>query len=302
MLIHLADAPPIQRLVVTKMIGHPYRLYSYFYWKRLPDPVPYVSKDPESTIMDSGLFSFMFGSEKGKMPETYDAYDAYTRNYLADLDAWGYRGFLVESDAQRLLGMPAVTELRKLFRDREDRTIFVWHEPEGLDGLDALALRYDYIAIGLPELRVISAGTSGGGREKPMRMVNDLLTRVHDVCRRKGRLPPKVHLLGCTTPRMMETRLAWSCDSTSWLNGVRYGTGYVWSQRDGLRVAGARSPTFLRYRANAMEKFPDAVAYANEQRDPDYYLNTMACAHAYDQYQQWLNTRFTPVPMRGTPQ
>lgn len=301
MRVHLADTPPLQRLVTAQMAGHPYRLFSYFYIAQMKNP-EIVSElwDGESTIMDSGLFSFMFGSEQGKMPETLEAYDAYTRKYIQDLNDWKYKGWFVEADTHKLLGMPATFELRKLFKDYEDRTIFVWHQPEGLDGLEKLALRYDYIAISIPELRMMTGnGIVGGGSNKVPRMTNDLLKRIHAVCKRKGKKPPKVHLLGCTVEKMMQTTLAYSCDSTSWLSGVRFGSGFIWNPKDGLLSVGLRSEAFLRYRSVTKEKYPLAVKYANDQKNAEYYFDTMTCAHAFSQYQQWLDTRYSVIETRG---
>lgn len=301
MKVHLADTPPMQRLVIAEMAGHPYRLFSYFYIAQMKRPEIVTELwDGDSTIMDSGLFSFMFGSEQGKMPETLEAYDAYTQKYIQDLKAWNYKGWFVESDTHKLLGMPATFELRKHFKEYEDRTIFVWHQPEGLDGLEKLALRYDYIAISIPELRIISGnGIVGGGSNKVPRMANDLLKRIHSVCKRKGKKPPKVHLLGCTVEQMMQTTLAYSCDSTSWLSGVRFGNGYIWNPKDGLMSAGLRSEAFIRYRNATKEKYPLAVEYAQTQKNPEYYFDTMTCAHAFGQYQRWLDSKYTCVTTRG---
>ena len=296
----LTGNPPLQRAVNSMLGGHPYRLFSYFYNRQLQDPsIVSVLWENSTTIMDSGLFSFMFGGEKDTMPATLDAYMEYTVQYLKDLDDWNYKGILVEADTQRLLGMPATLELRKLFREYEDRTIFVWHEPEGFDGLEKLALRYDYIALSIPELRMIcGSGIVGGGSRKVPRMVNQLLMLIHDVCRRKGKKPPKVHLLGCTVPLMMQTSLAWSCDSTLWLAGSRFAKGYIWRPGFGLKMAWIRSEAFAKYKSHAIEQYPGAHEFAMQQINPGYYLDLLTSAHALGQYQRWLDTRYSPVEMR----
>ncbi len=291
------------KLILALMAGHPYRLVSYFYAARLPDPGAVlrslVDGRPQNLIIDSGLFSFMFGSEQGKLPSTYEAYRDYTLRYIDKVQGWGLDGCtLVESDTHRLLGMDATLRLREEFAPLGSRVMYVWHQPEGLDGLVKLARERDYIGIGLPELRVIASGGKApiGQSSLVTRMCKDLLKRVHDGCDGK---PPRIHLLGCTVQDLMETRLAWSCDSTSWLSGVRFGNGCVWTPVEGLQSAGLRSERFAKFRAMACAAFPKAVEFAEKQSNADYYLNCFACAYAYALYQEWLDANYTHVPMRG---
>jgi len=287
------------RVLMSMMAGHPYRLVSYWYFRDVPDAALILRAlvdDPQNLIIDSGLFSLMFGSEKGTLPETYDAYRDYTRRYLDDLAKWDFPCIVVEADTHRLLGMDATLRLREEFAPLGDRVIYVWHEPEGLDGLVELARTRSYIAISVPEMRMLSSRGSHVGQGRQVeRMVSDLLVRVHGACE----VPPRIHLLGCTVPEMMQTRLAYSCDSTSWLSGLRFGNAVIWEPLTGLQTVATRSPRFQAYAQRAAEQFPDALAFAKQQDNPDYYVNCIGCAFAYTQYQQWLDSRFTPVPMRG---
>jgi hypothetical protein len=304
MRVHLADTMKgntPQKLILAMMAGHPYRLVSYFYARALPDPGPQlrqlVGGQDRNLVMDSGLYSFMFGSEQGKMPTTYEAYRDYTRRYLDDIDKWGVDCFLVEADTQRLLGMEATLRLREEFKSLGSRVMYVWHQPEGLDGLVKLAQEKDYICLSIPELRMIASGgkTAMGHPAKVSSLCNDLLRRVHKAC---GDSPPRIHLLGCTVMDMMETQLAWSCDSTSWLSGIRFGNGVIWTP-EGLQSCGVRSPRFERFKQMACDAHPLAVDYARQQSNPDYYLNCLACAHAYALYQRHLDASYSAVQMRG---
>jgi hypothetical protein len=303
MRVHLADTPPWARLRLSMMAGHPYRLVSYFYIKDDKNAgavLRELADRPEDMIVDSGLFSYMFGSEQGTIPETYEAYRDYTRRYLDDLARWNYEGLVVESDAQRLLGMEAVHKLRDEFAPLGDRVMYVWHEPEGLDGLEVLAREKSYIAFGLPELRHIAetkAKKKGGKNKVSKQMVMNLMRRVHKAC---GESPPRIHLLGCTVEDLMETSLAWSCDSTSWLAGIRFGQAFIFIPGKGtIEQCHVSSERFRAYRNDAVKKFPDVVAFASQQKNPEYYLNCFGCAHAFAQYQRWLDGRYQNVPMRG---
>lgn len=290
-----------QDTLLNLVARHPYRLVSYLYAQAMPDPGPVlralVGGHARNMVMDSGLYSFMFGSERGKMPSTYEAYRDYTRRYLDDIVKWGVDCFLVEADTQRLLGMEATLRLREEFAPLGSRVMYVWHQPEGIDGLIKLAQQRDYICLSIPELRMIASGgkTALGGSTGAKRLCDDLLRRVHNAC---AGAPPRIHLLGCTVEVMMETRLAWSCDSTSWLSGVRFGNGVIWTH-EGLHPVGLRSERFVRFQQLAMDAHPRAVDFARSQKNPDYYLACLTCAHAYGQYQRWLDSRYSAMPARG---
>jgi len=307
MRIHLADAgqdvTTLKRLRTSMMAGHPWRLTSYFYCRQSPgvrDLLRVMGDGPESLIMDSGVYSFMFGSEQGTLDPTYEAYRDYTRRYLDDLAKWEYDGLVVEVDAQRMLGVDAVNRLREEFEPLGDRVMYVWHEPEGIDGLLKLARERSYIGLGLPELRHIAESkfkrVKGSKHKVSKLMAMDLLRRIHKEC---GDQPPRIHLLGCTVEDLMETTLAWTCDSTSWLSGIRYGQGYIYVPGEGLTQAHIRSDRFVAYRNQAADGEPELKAFLAKEKNPEYYLNCFACAHAFAQYQRWLDSRYQHVPMRG---
>lgn len=302
MRIHFADARVVSRTKLLSLMGHhPYRLVSYYYLKNMRDPkttLEALVTTPQNLIVDSGLYSLMFGSEQGTIPSTYEAYREYTLRYIDDMQKWCPDCYIVEADTQRLLGMDATFKLREEFEPLGSRVMYVWHQPEGLDGLVKLAKEVDYVGIGLPELRMIASGggTPVGQPKIVNKMCEDLLRRVHEAC---GDSPPRIHLLGCTVQNLMTTSLAWSCDSTSWLSGIRFGNGMIWTARKGLENANIRSDRFLKFRELAMDAFPPAVDFARKQSNPDYYLNCLACAYAYGLYQHWLDSRYSPKPMRG---
>jgi len=301
--IHLADTSGkgSTRLRMAMMGGHPYRLTSYFYLrgqKVAGEMMQVITDAPDQCIMDSGAYSLMFGTGKDSIPKTYEAYLDYTRRYLDDLASWDYQGIVVEMDAQRIIGVDAVLRLREEFKPLGDRVMYVWHEPEGIDGLMKLARERSFIALGLPELRHIAEtkGKKLRNRKHGLAkvMAFNLLRRVHQEC---GDRPPRIHLLGCTVEDLMETQLAWSCDSTSWLSGIRFGQAYIFT--DNLEQCSVRSPRFIAYRNEAVKAFPDVTAYAAQQKSPDYYLNCFTCAHAWAQYQRVLDSRYEHLPMRG---
>lgn len=289
MRIHLAgDA---QARDCATIVGHPNVLASYLHLrssKRLDDR--WRAFDPDRMILDSGLFSFMFGSKRGEIPETYEAYRDFTLRYLDDVARLDWPGVIVEADVHKLLGMEALWKLRELFKPLGDRVMYAWHVPEGIEGLRELARRYSYIALSVPELRIAFGGTHRRGTDAYKRAAWALLAEARAACK----VPPRIHLLGCTVPELMETSLAWSCDSTSWMSGAIYNNP-TWGFLHGeLR------------KFQPLYKHADRVAW-NEyrRRIADRYgiekegeKTLVACADAFAQYQRRLDSRYTVAPTR----
>lgn len=79
-------------------------------------------------------------------------------------------------------------------------------------GLDSLIDFSDYIALSIPELRII----------KPKTFREDTRYLTHYIKNRKPEID--IHLLGCTDVKMIaQNCFCTSADSTSWLSGVKYG-------------------------------------------------------------------------------
>jgi hypothetical protein len=255
---------------------------------------------PGSLIVDSGLFSLMFGTKKGMLPRTFDAYRDYTLRYIEALDQAGYRGLFVESDTQKLLGMDATHRLREEFKPFGGRVIYVWHAPEGLDGLDKLALEQDYIALSVPELRVtVGGGTHSMGSDRYKQAVFALLKRIHKTCADAGKLPPRIHLLGCTVPELMMTPLAYTCDSTSWISGVRYNQSSLHTGNGKILTFELDSPEWQRWLALVAKRFPEEIEALKKRTV--YYRHAFASMESYADFQQWLDSRVTVAPTRPIP-
>lgn len=162
----------------------------------------------EHTIQDSGLFTLMFGSQKGTKDEYlidkwYDKLVQFTTE-----NAQG--ATVVEVDCQKLLGVEKAWLLReKLRNDVPNRIINVFHLEDGRKGLDRLIEFSDYIAISVPELRF---------NEK-----KDYVYRLASYI--KNRKPAiDIHLLGCTDVKILgECKFCTSSDSTSWISAGKFG-------------------------------------------------------------------------------
>ena len=301
MRIHLVDdVGPSSPLEVVRRVGHPHILTSVLSAfrsgpKRFKVELQRLGAfDPSSHwILDSGLFSFMFSGHAQAPARTYEAFRDYTRRYLDMIDAAGFDGTIVEVDAQRLIGVDATKRLREEFAPLGDRVMYVWHEPEGLDGLVELARAKSYIGLGLPELRTISKRMGA----KPNVLAENLLARIHEAT--PGG-PPRIHLLGGTSPPHYSTRMVYSCDSTTWLNATKYGACPIFEEH-GAKHLPVRSERFKAYVENVFRLRPDLLdllePHAAGKRE--YIRMRIASAFSYSRLQKWVDANITHVPMRG---
>lgn len=270
---------------VLETVDYPYRLYSYQYLSQeLVGKI--TARDPRMTIMDSGVFSFMTGVRK--MENSLDAYKAYTEKYISDLNRWGYKGWLIECDAQRILGTEKSMQLRALFEPLKQRTIYVWHIIDGVEAIEQMALEHSYIAFSFPEFRARL------GNSKSIALTNDLLFRIHEVCKRAKKKPPRVHILGGVSPKMIQTSRAVSCDSATWTSGPRFGHITVWSADRGLFLVDINSAYFEKLKDGVLEQYPSLADKARGDYD---IVNTVA-ALSFKRYQMWLDAHISPAETR----
>tara|TARA_R110000822_G_scaffold40178_1_gene109582 strand:- start:1088 stop:1969 length:882 start_codon:yes stop_codon:yes gene_type:complete len=167
-----------------------------------------VSSKYKHYILDSGLFTLMFGSLKGKKDEAYldKWYECLTDYVLYE----EYLGTMVEVDCQKVLGVEKAWEYRIKMQDKvPNRIINVFHFEDGQKGLDRLIEFSDYIALSVPELRFIKK------KEYLYRLANYVKNKKPEI---------DIHLLGFTEKNKLDQlSFCSTCDSSSWISGVRYG-------------------------------------------------------------------------------
>ena len=164
-------------------------------------------------ICDSGLFTLMFGGKKGQQQ---------TRQTLTD---WQDKTFsfirqnklnctLVEIDCQKVLGVEEAWYFRQRARDMlPNPQINVFHYEDGKVGLDRLIEFSHYIALSVPEIRIIHPKTY---KEDTYRLASYIKDRKPEI---------DIHLLGCTELSMLrQNRFCTTSDSSSWTSVYRFGT------------------------------------------------------------------------------
>lgn len=185
-------------------------------WKNLP-------KLSKHVIMDSGLFTLMFGACKDIKPD-----EKFIRRYkdaIVDFvnEKQAYNLTCVECDCQKLLGTDLAWDLRKQMQKQlpNNRIINVFHFEDGQKGLDSLIDFSEYIAISVPELRIV----------KPKTYKEDVYRIASYIKDRKPTID--IHLLGCTERSMLSRcKFCTSSDSTTWQQMIRYGSFFNYRSKD----------------------------------------------------------------------
>ena len=292
--------------LVLHALGYPYRLASYY---QVNDPSHAVFECSRQApqvewIMDSGLFSLMFGAGKGLL-KGYDAYEAYAKKYVADMKAWGWQHAIVECDVQRVLGVAETHRLRdEVFRPSGLETIYVWHIPEGEEGLTELARRERRVALSVPEFRSVlgNGRISGGG------VAHAAIMRGLRLIREAKRADQRVHLLGNTERGLVEApRPADTCDSTSWMSGGRFGQGITFDPKVGAVASIAIfSPRWKAWSGWCEEAFKPSFDLIRDRfgagsKQWVYYRNAACSAIAYVLWMERLNGKVDLVVPASLP-
>ena len=211
--------------------------------------------------MDSGLFTLMFGAHAGKRDE---AFLWKWQELLCDfVNTNRVKATCVEVDCQKVLGVEQAWKFRQKLRDMlpNNRQINVFHIEDGQKGLDRLIEFAEYIAISVPELRIV--------RRKTYR---DDVHRL--ACYIKNKKPEiDIHLLGCTENQMLkENNFCTSSDSTSWQSVNRFG------KIEGYHVSRLSKELRDSFRKDAF----DVLTYCGIEPKPnriEYQANFIAAAY-----------------------
>lgn len=294
MKIFLAGCEGLVHYKAASSVGIKNILFSYYHLQKKMNDAPKIFSEMnhknQEVICDSGLFTMMFGAGKGKT-YTYDDLLQYTKKYIATAKRFGIEKLtIVEMDTHKILPLPKLYEFRRHFEDSGINTLYVWHKEEGVDGLFRMADKYEYIALSVPELRILATGK----KVRYQDIVHDLL---HKIRKNVGKMP-KVHLLGNTVMETMETNLAYSCDSSSWTYGVRhcrltfYIDGKLYQKYLGRKSDDKWHQLFNDEKQKLLRSNPELMKFLDGQTEKkmDYFLHLAFCADSYRKYQAKLNT------------
>lgn len=210
-----------------KTVGVNYRLFSCYQFIKSKDSNSCMKNSNiiedqvgfNHVIMDSGLFTMMFGAGRGKKWNSEDVRE-WMHRICAFAEQNDIDASFVECDCQKIISPEFAWELRREMKEllpgRE--IINVFHLEDGPEGFKRLVDYSDYIAISVPELR----RAQRGGRYKETACALAQMAK-------KQKPEIKIHLLGCTEIELLaRNSFCTSADSSSWTSSVTYGTILGW--------------------------------------------------------------------------
>lgn len=213
--VHFAGAEDLNLTkLLTKKANINYHLFTVYPFIRKSQKndskfIEQIQSLSKHVIMDSGLFTLMFGAEAGKKDKKF--LDNWTNKIIEFILETNYKGTYVDVDCQKVLGVKHAWRYRKLLKDKlpNNRQINVFHIEDGKKGLDELIEYSDYMAISVPELRAIKK------KEYLYKIYNYIKNKKPNI---------DIHLLGFTEFKgLKKYRQASSCDSISWKQASMYG-------------------------------------------------------------------------------
>lgn len=226
-------------------------------------------------IIDSGLFTLMFGAKKGGQLGEQDMRDWMHRIVLFAQQNDIKNASYVECDCQKLCGTDAAwrirQEMRELLPDTE--IINVFHIEDGSKGFDRLVEFSDYIAISVPELRI--------NRPKSYKEMTCTLAK------RARAIKPgvKIHLLGCTEKFLLQRNsFVTSADSSSWLSPARYGFFGKNSTNKLTEQFKEEAVRIVQLTADALQLDLGAITKAKAKNIATYYLSAKLSRADYTQW------------------
>lgn len=250
----------------------------------------FMEENNQELICDSGLFTMMFGAGKGKTYTKQDILD-YTKGYIEAAKKFGVKkSTFVEMDTHKILPLKDLFEIRKMFEDSGLKVLYAWHVEEGIDGLYSMAEKYEYIALSIPELRIVCKGKKSRYQD----VTKDLLYKI----KKNTTKFPKIHLLGNTVMETMDTSLAYSCDSSSWLYGVRHRRSTFFQDgKISQRYFGEKSSDewkkIYEQEVESLRKDPKIKKYLSDKNEKQiaYAMNIIFSARSFIKYQDHLNLK-----------
>ena len=306
MRIFLAGNDSAQYATVLHALGYPYRLASYYKADQRDNIIYSYCHDAPHVewIMDSGLYSLMFGSEKGKLT-TFEQYFDYAKLYVKRMKEYGWTQAIVECDVQRVLGVEETHRIRnEIFRPSGLEVIYTWHIPEGERGLVELSKTERRVALSVPEFRAVyGRGNVAGGAA-----AHKAIMRGIRLIREAQRSDQRLHLLGNTERALLNAPSpADTCDSTSWISGGRFGNGMWFNMASGaVESMSVYSPKWKAWRAWCEREYGQAFdlirgSIAQDAKRWLYYGNQMCSAISYVLWMERINGKVEIVMPKSLP-
>jgi hypothetical protein len=188
--------------LVEQGVQMKWNLISYYYSRgKAEQRAKFIRDNSLLTLVDSGAHTFQFGVKVDWL--------AYTKQYadfIKRFDNDKVLGYF-EMDIENVIGYEAVLELRKVLENVSDKIIPVWHPLRGIEEYEKMCS--DYTG------KIITIGGFKGTDIKDEQFLSFL-----KVARKYG---CKVHCLGMTRIKVLDTVPFDFTDSSSWKSYARFG-------------------------------------------------------------------------------
>lgn len=192
---------PVARLMVDSGIKMKYNLMSYYYIKNKIELANFIRDNTEEILIDSGAHSF----QKGKKVD-WDTYTQQYANFIKEFDRPNVLGYF-EMDVDNIIGYEKVLELRKVLEKVTDKIIPVWHKGRGIEEFKQMCKDYRGKIVAIT-----------GFRNEDIKDEQYLMFLKY--AKKYG---CKVHCLGMTRKKILETVLFDFVDSSSWVQSTIFG-------------------------------------------------------------------------------
>ena len=196
-----AGITELAKYIVDKGIKMKYNLMSYYYIRKKKQLAEYIRDNSEEIMIDSGAHSF----QKGAKVDWVE----YTKEYaefIKEFDRPNVVGYF-EMDVDNMIGYSKVLELRAILEEVSDKIIPVWHKNRGIDGFEQMCKDYSGKVVAI---------TGWQNME-----IKDSQFAMFLKCAKKYGC--KVHCLGMTRRKILDTVPFDYADSSSWVQSSIYG-------------------------------------------------------------------------------
>ncbi|MCW6663940.1 hypothetical protein NHG23_08595 [Aerococcaceae bacterium NML190073] len=216
-----------------------YLLISYYYYKGKDLGLLKGNKD---LICDSGAFTFMF-SKKVPSKTALLQYAKEYAQFVIDNDIQYY----VELDVDSIFGYEFALQLREILENKVGRPcIPIWHVSRGKEDFIDMCKKYSFAGVG---------GIAGGEELSKHKNKYHLLNKL---ARDNG---CKLHGMGFTPTKDLNSYGFYTVDSTSWKSGRRFATIYQYSNGQLLTKKKPEGTRLKDYKTLDMHNFNQWLKY-----------------------------------------
>lgn len=233
------DSIPVITKLLDEGVKLKYNLTSFYYITNSNfEYVKRVRDNSELILVDSGAHSF----QKGKQVD----WDKYTEDYaefIRKFDAPNVLGYF-EMDVDNIIGYDKVLELRKVLEKVTDKIIPVWHKNRGIDGFKKMCQEYSGKIVAIT-----------GFKNEDIKDEQYMLFLKY--AKKYG---CKVHCLGMTRKKILDTVPFDYVDSSSWIQHAIFG-----------RIDGVKRKVSSKDYAHTNKKKVIRINYTKSMELQDHY-------------------------------